>query len=200
MRSKNQQLLNDIYEYIVWYKGENDTSPSNTDVANYFGLHRSMANRYIQELQTQRKIEILGHRSIRIISEDYVEPIVKVPVLGSIACGAPMFADGAVREYQQIPESWTRGRSCFIVTAKGDSMIKAGIEDGDQVLVEASNTAEEGSIVVALIDDEATLKRFYIDRDNQQVLLVPENDEYQTRAVEYCMIQGIARKVIKDLV
>ena len=169
-------------------------------MANRFGLHRSRANRYINELQTQGRIEINGHRSIRILSNESDESFVKVPQLGNIACGAPIFADGTVRDYQHIPESWTNGRECFIVTAQGDSMINAGIDDGDQVLVEVTNTADEGSIVVALIDDEATLKRFYIDRENQKILLVPENSNYETRVVDYCVIQGIARKVIKNLV
>lgn len=79
-------------------------------------------------------------------------------------------------------------------------MIKAGINDGDQVLVEVTNSAEEGNIVVALLDEEATLKRFYLDKENQKILLVPENDNYETRIVDYCCIQGVARKVIKDLV
>ena len=200
MRSKDQQLLDDIFDYIVKYKSENDISPSNTDVANQFGLHRSKANRYIQELQTQGKLQINGHRSIRIVSDEFTEPTVKVPLLGNIACGAPIFADGTVRDYQRIPESWTNGRECFLLTAQGDSMINAGIDDGDQVLVEVTHTADEGSIVVALIDDEATLKRFYLDKENQKILLVPENDKYETRIVDYCVIQGIARKVIKNLV
>ena len=68
------------------------------------------------------------------------------------------------------------------------------------MLVEVTNTADEGSIVVALIDDEATLKRFYLDKENQKILLVPENDKYETRIVDYCVIQGVARKVIKNLV
>ena len=106
MRSKDQQLLDDIFDYIVKYKSENDISPSNTDVANQFGLHRSKANRYIQELQTQGKLQINGHRSIRIVSDEFTEPTVKVPLLGNIACGAPIFADGTVRDYQRIPESW----------------------------------------------------------------------------------------------
>lgn len=200
MRGKDQQLLDEVYDYIVKYKAENDTSPSTTEVADHFEMHRSKANRYIQELQTQGRIEITGHRSIKILSSSNTEGVVKVPVLGSIACGAPIFADGTVRDYQQIPESWTKGKECFIVTAQGDSMINAGINDGDQVLVEVTNSAEEGNIVVALLEDEATLKRFYLDKENQKILLVPENDAYETRIVDYCCIQGIARKVIKDLV
>lgn len=199
MRSKDQQLLDDIFDYIVRYKSENDISPSNTEVANQFGLHRSKANRYIQELQTQGKLQINGHRSIRVLSDEFVESSVKVPLLGNIACGAPIFADGTVRDYQQIPVSWTGGRECFILTAQGDSMINAGINDGDQVLVEVTSTADEGSIVVALIDDEATLKRFYLDKENRKILLSPENDKYETRVVDHCVIQGIARKVIKNL-
>lgn len=79
-------------------------------------------------------------------------------------------------------------------------MINIGISDGDLVLVEAADTADEGSVVVALLDDEATLKRFYRDRESQKILLVPENDNYETRVVDQCRIQGIARKVIKDIV
>ena len=93
-----------------------------------------------------------------------------------------------------------RGKEHFIVTAQGDSMINIGINDGDMVLVEAANTADDGSVVVALLDDEATLKRIYRDKEKQKILLVPENDAYETREVDHCIIQGIARKVIKDIV
>ena len=136
---------------------------------------------------------------MRIAEETKTDSVVQVPVLGNIACGAPIFADGRIDSYMALSQSIVKGKECFIVTAQGDSMINAGINDGDLVLVEAASTADEGSIVVALIDDEATLKRFYVDKDNQKILLVPENDNYETRIVDHCIIQGIARKVIKDL-
>ena len=79
-------------------------------------------------------------------------------------------------------------------------MTNIGINDGDMVLVEAASTADDGAVVVALLDDEATLKRFYRDRENETILLVPENDNYETRVVNHCIIQGIARKVIKDII
>ncbi len=202
MRSKNQQLLDDIYDFIAEYKSANDTAPSNTEVAERFGLARSTTNRYMQELQSQGRIEINGHRSIRITSEAASADTVQVPLLGDIACGAPIFADGTVKNMVSLPRSLTGGRECFIVTAHGDSMINVGVNDGDMVLVEAASSADEGSIVVALVGDEATLKRFRTDRKRHKILLIPENDSYETQEYDHCIIQGIARKVIsiKDLV
>lgn len=200
MRHKDNELLEAMYDYVVAYKNENSISPSYGDIGKHFGIDRSTACRYMKTLEKDGRLELLGHRSIRLPDERVTENMTQVPVLGSIACGAPIFADGTVNNYMSLPDSMTRGKECFIVTAHGDSMINAGINDGDMVLVESVSSADEGSIVVALIEDEATLKRFYIDRENSKVLLVPENDNYETRAVDFCLIQGIARKVIKDLV
>ncbi len=78
-------------------------------------------------------------------------------------------------------------------------MIEAGIEDGDLVLIRQQNTANEGQIVVALIDDEATLKRFYPEPENHRICLHPENSQMDDIYVDNCEIQGVAVKVIKDL-
>lgn len=199
MRHKDSELLEAMYDYVVQYKKMNSISPSYGDIGNHFGINRSTACRYMKVLEQEGKLELLGHRSVRITEETKIDSVVQVPVLGNIACGAPIFADGRIDSYMALSQSIVKGKECFIVTAQGDSMINAGINDGDLVLVEAASTADEGSIVVALIDDEATLKRFYIDKDNQKILLVPENDNYETRIVDHCIIQGIARKVIKDL-
>jgi len=200
MRHKDNELLEAMYDYVVEYKNENSISPSYGDIGNHFGIDRSTACRYMKVLEKEGRLEILGHRSIRIAEEKVFDDSVQVPVLGNIACGAPIFADGRVQEYMAVSASALRGKEHFIVTAQGDSMINIGINDGDLVLVEAADTADEGSVVVALLDDEATLKRFYRDKENQKILLVPENDNYETRVVDYCRIQGIARKVIKDIV
>lgn len=196
MRHKDSELLEAMYDYVVQYKRQNSISPSYGDIGKHFGINRSTACRYMKVLEQDGKLELLGHRSVRITEESRFDKAIQVPVLGNIACGAPIFADGRVEYYMALSELMTKGKECFIVTAKGDSMINVGINDGDFVLIEAASTADEGDIVVALIDDEATLKRFYIDRDNQKILLVPENDNYETRVVEHCIIQGIARKVI----
>lgn len=200
MRHKDNELLEAMYDYVVEYKNENSISPSYGDIGNHFGINRSTACRYMKVLEKEGRLEILGHRSIRIAEEKVFDDSVQVPVLGNIACGAPIFADGRVQSYMALSAAALRGKEHFIVTAQGDSMINIGINDGDMVLVEAANTADDGSVVVALLDDEATLKRIYRDKEKQKILLVPENDAYETREVDHCIIQGIARKVIKDIV
>ncbi len=200
MRHKDNELLEAMYDYVVKYKNENSISPSYGDIGKHFGIDRSTACRYMKVLEKDGRLEILGHRSIRISEEKTADEIVQVPVLGNIACGAPIFADGRVQYYMSLSSAYLKGKEHFIVTAQGDSMTDIGIDDGDMVLVEAASTADEGNVVVALIDDEATLKRFYRDRENHKILLVPENEKYETRSVDHCVIQGIARKVIKDII
>ena len=87
----------------------------------------------------------------------------------------------------------------FALVAKGNSMINAGISDGDIVIIRLQNSAEEGQIVIARVDDEATLKRYYLDRKNKRIRLHPENDEMQDMFYDQVDIQGVAVKVIKDL-
>lgn len=88
----------------------------------------------------------------------------------------------------------------FALQASGDSMINAGINDGDLVLIRKQNTAEEGEIIVALVDDETTLKRFYRDKKNKRFILHPENEKYDDIIVDNLVIQGIVTKVLKDVV
>ncbi len=87
----------------------------------------------------------------------------------------------------------------FILRANGDSMIDADIYDGDLVLIRQQNYADEGQIVVALMEDEATLKRYYPEPENHRVRLHPENELLDDIYVDDCIIQGVAVKVIKDL-
>ena len=124
---------------------------------------------------------------------------VRVPVLGSIACGIPKFAEENIEEYVRLPVSLFGKGDFFILRAYGDSMIEAGIEDGDLVLIRQQNIADEGQIVVALIDDEATLKRFYPEPQKHRIRLHPENSHMDDIFVDHCEIQGVAVKVLKDL-
>ena len=111
--------------------------------------------------------------------------------------GVPKFAEENIEEYVCLPESLFGRGEFFLLRARGDSMIGAGIEDGDLVLIRQQNTAEYNQIVVALVDDEATLKRFRPNEDH--ICLHPENNRYEDIIVDSCLIQGVAVKVIKDL-
>ena len=124
---------------------------------------------------------------------------VKVPVLGSVSCGVPKLAIENIEEYIRLPVALFGRGDFFILRANGDSMIEAGIDDGDLVLIREQNYADPGQIVVALMDDEATLKRFYPEPKKRRFRLHPENSALKNIYVKECIIQGIAVKVLKDL-
>jgi repressor LexA len=118
-----------------------------------------------------------------------------------VSCGIPKFAEGNIEEYVQLPTALFGKGDFFLLRASGDSMIEAGIDNGDLVLVKHKDHAEPGQIVVALIgDDEATLKRFYPEPLNGIIRLHPENPALDDIIVEDCSIQGIAVHVMKSLV
>ena len=125
--------------------------------------------------------------------------LIHFPILGRIACGIPKFAEENIEEYVRLPVALFGKGNFFILRAYGDSMIEAGIDDGDLVLIRQQNYADEGQIVVALMEDDATLKRYYPEPENQRIRLHPENSRMDDIYVDYCEIQGVAVKVLKDL-
>lgn len=122
-----------------------------------------------------------------------------IPLFGYIPCGTPNFLDNELRGYLEIPENMIGQGEFFVLRAKGDSMIDAGIDDGDLVIVKKQNYAEESQIVVAFIDGETTLKRFYKNDEQKLVELRPENKKYKPLYASDCLIFGVAVKIIKDL-
>lgn len=138
-----------------------------------------------------------GHRNLSFTKNK--AQTVRVPVLGQIACGIPKFAEEYIEEYIKLPVSLFGEGNFFILRAYGDSMIEAGINDGDMVVIRRQDTASPGQIVVALIDDEATLKRYYPEQKKRRVRLHPENKTMEDIIVPDCVIQGVAVKVLKDL-
>ena len=115
--------------------------------------------------------------------------IVSIPVVGQVAAGAPILAEENIDSYIPIPASMCpKGSDAFILNVKGDSMINAGIYNGDQIFVEVCNTAKNGDQIVALIDDSATVKTFY--KENNRIRLQPENDTMDPIIVDDCKILG----------
>ena len=180
--------------------------PSIYDISDEFHMAPSSVLRYLNAMEERGIIERIGQRDIltekiRKIQGD----IAKIPLLGKIACGEPIFADGNIRDYIHLPNYMLGRGTYYMLTAQGESMIEAGIDDGDLVLIRQQYTAENGQIIVALVDrEEATLKRFYPEPRKRIVRLHPENstmDDIYVDAKELS-IQGVAVKVIKvnDLV
>ena len=125
--------------------------------------------------------------------------ILKLPVLGKIPCGEKK--DGVDNEGKVFPicDSVLDTGEYFVVVADGDSMVDAGIDEGDYIIVKSQPVAETGQIIVALIDGETTLKRFYRDEKNKKIILHPENEKYNDIVYDYLEIQGIAVHVIKKI-
>ncbi|MCI5500660.1 MAG: transcriptional repressor LexA [Lachnospiraceae bacterium] len=130
-------------------------------------------------------------RAIEIIDDDFNlarREVVNVPILGTVAAGEPIFADQNIEGYMPVlPEDLPSGDS-FIVHVHGDSMINAGIYDGDRLIITKQDTADNGDIVVALVEDSATVKRFY--KENGHFRLQPENDDMDPIIVDDVSILG----------
>jgi repressor LexA len=130
------------------------------------------------------------------------EDVHRLPLLGEIAAGGPLLADQNVEDYLAVPEPLAQGGEEFLLRVKGDSMINAGILEGDLVVVRRAQTAKDGQIVVALAGEdetaeEATVKRFF--RENGRVRLQPENDELEPIYADHVQVLGIVTGVFRTL-
>ena len=125
--------------------------------------------------------------------------IVYIPILGRVPCGPIKEAITEDDKCFPLPESILDNGNYFMLEASGDSMIGAGIDEGDYILVKQQNTANEGEIVVAIVDGNTTIKRIHYDDANQQYVLCPENPRYTKQTFGHLDIQGIAVKIIKNL-
>ena len=114
--------------------------------------------------------------------------VVNVPLIGQVAAGQPLLAVENITGYFPIPAEFIPKEEVFMLNVKGESMVNAGIYDGDQIIVKQQSTASNGEIVVALVDDSATVKRFY--KENGHIRLQPENDFMEPIIVDSCEIIG----------
>lgn len=130
-------------------------------------------------------------RAIEIIDDNFNltrREVANVPMVGRVAAGEPILAVENVESYFPIPTEYMPNSEAFMLKVKGESMINAGIFDGDNLLVEKCNTARNGDMVVALVDDSATVKTFYKEGDH--IRLQPENDTMEPIIVPDCEILG----------
>lgn len=202
MRSKNKELMTKMLNFIDSEYQKNGLAPTLREIASEFNITSACVSHYVTEMKEKGLIQSNGKsRGIKTSKiQSMINEVSYLPVVGSIACGTPLLAEENIEKYLPIPTEFLGNGKYFILRANGDSMIKANIEDGDYVIIKQQETAEVGQIIVALINNEATLKRYYLDDKRQKVRLHPENDEMQDMYFKNVIIQGIAVKVIKDLI
>ena len=141
-------------------------------------------NGYIRRDPTKpRAIEICDESFQTVRTE-----MVSIPVIGTVAAGMPILAEENIESYFPVPAEYVPAGEAFALKVKGESMINAGIHNGDQVFVKACTTAQNGEIIVALVDDSATVKTFY--KEDGHIRLQPENDSMDPIIVDDCKILG----------
>ena len=197
MRTKDKTLMAAIEKFVSDFTDSTGISPTMQEVADGVGSSKATVQRYIAQMCEDGIINYSGYRTMN--STKAKVQVVRVPVLGRIACGIPKFAEENIEEYVKLPVALFGNGDFFLLRAYGDSMVEVGIEDGDLVLIRQQNYAERGQIVVALVEDDATLKRYYPEPEKNRVRLHPENSRMEDIYVDSCQIQGIAVKVLKDL-
>lgn len=176
----------EILEYIKKEVEKKGYPPSVREIGEAVGLSSSSSVHaqlekleqlgYLRRDPTKpRAIEILGTMYGR--EEFRFKDLVNVPVVGTVTAGEPILAEQNIHDYFPLPKDFTNSTDVFMLRVRGDSMINAGICDGDMVVVNQDSSPYNGDIVVALLGEEATVKRFY--KEQHHVRLQPENEKYE---------------------
>ncbi len=174
--AKQQEILDYIKTQIL----ERGFPPSVREICE--AVHLRSTSSVHSHLETLEKNGYIHRdptkpRTIEILDEDFNlgrREVANVPIIGHVAAGEPILAEQNIEEYFPVPVSMLPNKQTFLLEVKGESMINAGILSGDYVLVQEENTASNGEMVVAMIEDGATVKTFY--REKNYIRLQPEND------------------------
>lgn len=187
---KQQQILEYIKEQIM----EKGYPPAVREICDAVHLKStSSVHSHLETLERRGYIrrDPTKPRAIEICDDNFQmlrTETASLPVVGRVAAGEPILAEQNIESYFPLPAEYIPRGESFILKVHGTSMIKVGIMDGDFIFVNSCNTAENGEIIVALIDDSATVKRFYKEKDC--IRLQPENDEMEPIIVDDCQILG----------
>ena len=183
----------DILEFLRAFTAENGYAPSVREICAAVGLRSTASVHYhLAELKRQGQIDIDETKNRAITLSEAHQPG-RIPIIGTVAAGMPILAQENIEGY--LP--WDGDDTCFALRVQGYSMINAGILDGDHVVVRPQSTADTGDIVVALLDDEATVKRFRRDTHGG-IWLLPENPDYQPLDGRYAKILGKVKAVYRE--
>lgn len=195
--SKRQQQ---VYDFIDSYIANKGFGPTVREIGEALNLSSpSTVHVHLKSLEEKGYIQRdpLKSRSISLIKKTEASPsfgqsgssnTIILPLVGRVAAGEPIYAEENIEDTITLPTEIVSDSASFMLTVRGESMIEAGINDGDYLVVKEQNTAQNGDIVVALIDDGATVKRFFKEKDH--IRLQPENSTMDPIIVKECSIVG----------
>ena len=174
--------------------------PTRADIARELGFRSAnAAEEHLKALARKGAIEMIAgaSRGIRIPEEEHKG----IPIVGQVAAGSPILAEQHIDDYCEMPASFFRPQADYFLRVRGDSMIDVGIFDEDLLAVHSTNHAENGEIIVARVDNEVTVKRLKRTRSKYQLLLLPENQDYQPIEVDLryqdFAIEGLSVGVVR---
>lgn len=199
MRSKSRELMKAICQYAEQYYLQTGISPSTTKIADAVGVSRGTAYKYLVAMNDNGMIEYDGKNIQTEVTRKLNTETSQTAIVGSVPCGSLQYEEENIEEYISLPTAIFGKGDFYILHASGNSMIDAGIDDGDLVVIRKQNYARDGDIVVALVENQNTLKTFYRDEQSRKIILHPENKSMDDIVVDDCYIQGIACHVIKAL-
>lgn len=196
----------EIYEYVKSAVRDKGYSPTVREIGLAVGLMSpSSVHAHLNTLEEKGYIrrDPTKPRTIELVSNYPMKEhdLMRIPIVGTVAAGQPLLAEQNIDDYITFPANAihcnSKVNSVFMLRVKGDSMINAGIYNGDKIIVEQCEVAENGDIVVALVDDSATVKRFY--KEDGYYRLQPENDTMDPIIVDHVEIQGKVIGLLRSL-
>jgi repressor LexA len=188
----------EVLDFIASYHSGHAYPPTIREIADEFSISVKGAYDHVKALEKKGFLRLGENRSraLELLRQDKPERmVVELPLLGIVAAGRPIYADENFSGTVQVPADIVRSSSCFALSVRGDSMKDAGIFHGDIAVIEQRQTADNGEIVVAMVDELVTLKRFF--RENNRVKLVAENPAYAPIYTQDAKIIGRLRGLIR---
>lgn len=198
MKKISEKVLSNILEFIKVFQLENGRSPSYREIQKHLSLSSlSLVGRYVNLLEEKGQVKRDEHGFIDISYNVKLSQSILAPVVGEVRCGEPIFAQENIESVYRLPTEIFGKDNVFLLHAKGDSMEGVGIREGDLLVVKKCESADNGDIVVALLEDSATVKTFYRKKDH--IVLHPENDRYDDIITKDVKILGIVKQFIHSL-
>lgn len=194
---------NEVFTYLKNTISELGYPPTVREIGDNFGITVKGAYDHLKAIEKKGYIQTTENKSRAIVivekdndSLEIDKNVIKIPLLGRIAAGVPILAEENIEEYLSFPKNMFKTADYFALEVHGDSMMEGGILDGDIAIIKQQNRAENGEIVAALLDDEATLKKLKFEDDG--IYLVPQNSSYEIKKVENLEVMGILSGIFRN--
>ena len=192
--SKIDEKLSKVLAYVENYVENYGFAPTVRDICRDLNVKSTAtAHSYLAKLNERGLINKVGDKKRALSVNTFSKR--GVPLIGTVTAGSPIFATENYEDFYVLPKEFNANDDTFMLKIKGDSMINAGILNGDKIVVRKQETTENGDIAVVLIEDSATVKRFY--KKNNKIILHPENDNYDDIILDDAVILGVVEGLIR---